>query len=279
MAIHEFVRSDNPLLPIKIWNQQLSGPELTSPVHWHRSLEILFVTSGRVGLILEGKQYILEAGELVIINSGEIHQIFAVEPEDRMKGVTLLIPSEFIQTWFRELDKGLFAPELVQKNKTILLEQIKKISHLYEQKADYYEVEIVSQVLQLLTQLYKHTRVPAEIENRLFEIKERLSAVLDLIERSYQNPLTLEEAASAAGYSVSYFSKIFTATMKISFYQYLIDFRLSKSIRELQTTDKTITDIAIDNGFTSIHSYIQSFKRSYQLTPKEYQLRIRNRHK
>lgn len=279
MAVHEFVRSDNPLLPIKIWNQQLSGPELSSPIHWHRSLEILFVASGRVGLELEGQKQVLEAGSLIVINSGEIHQIFAVEAEDEMRGITLLIPSDFIQTWFPEHDRGMFDPLLVQKNKSVLVDHIKDIGRLYEQEDAFYEVEIVSSLLKLLTQLYRETRVSIEEEKRLFEIKERLSSVLDLIEQTYQQPLTLEEAAAVAGYSVSYFSKIFTDTMKRSFYQYLLDFRLNKSSKELQLTEKTITDIAIDNGFPSIHSYIHAFKKTYQMTPKDYQMRIRNRHK
>ncbi|MBL1226269.1 helix-turn-helix domain-containing protein [Enterococcus sp. BWR-S5] len=279
VAIHEFVRSDNPLLPIKIWNQQLGGPELSSPVHWHRSLEILFVASGRVGLMIEGNQQIMMAGDLKIINSGEIHQISAVEAGDEMSGITLLIPSEFIQAWFPEYDQGIFDSSLVYENKSVLTEYIEAIGSLYEQAAPYYEAEIVSLLLKLLLQLYRKTRVPSEEEERVFEIKERLSKVLDIIEQGYQNTLTLEQAAAVAGYSVSYFSKIFTATMKRSFYQYLIDFRLNKSLRELQLANKTITDIAIDNGFSSIHSYIHGFKKAYQMTPKEYQMKIRNRHK
>ncbi|WP_086348092.1 helix-turn-helix domain-containing protein [Candidatus Enterococcus clewellii] len=279
MAIHEYVQSDNPLLPIKIWNQQLNGPELTSPVHWHRSVEILFVASGRVGLEVEGHKQVMEKGDLTVINSREIHQIFAVASNDEMNGITLLIPSDFIQAWFPEHDKGKFDPVLVQKNKAELIGYITEIGRLYEQKEVYHEAEIVSLLLKLLMQLYRETRVSVEEETRLFEIKERLSTVLDLIEQSYQQPLTLEQAAATAGYSVSYFSKLFTMTMKRSFYQYLLDFRLRKSINELQLTDKTVTDIAIDNGFTSIHSYIHSFKKSYQMTPKEYQMKRRNRHK
>lgn len=279
MAVHEVVRSDNPLLPIKIWNQQLSGPEIVSPIHWHRSLEILYVASGRVRLEIEGQSLDLKEEDLAVINSGDLHQISAAESKDFMEGITILIPNEFIQSWFPETEQGRFEPNLVQKNKSIFLQQIKRIGSLYDKKDMYYEAEIVSQLLLLLSQLYKKTRVPVVEESRMLEIKERLSTVLDLIEEAYQEPLTLEEAAGAAGYSVSYFSRIFTRTMKVSFYQYLINFRLSKSLKELQLTGKTITDIAQDNGFSSIHSYIQSFKKNYHMTPKEYQMRIRNRHK
>ncbi|MGC6767902.1 AraC family transcriptional regulator [Enterococcus sp. LJL128] len=279
MLIHEVVRSENPLLPLKIWNQRLSGPELSSPVHWHRSLEILLIASGRVGIEIEGKQQILQEKELIVINSGDTHQIFSVAAEDKMEGVTLLIPSDFVQSWFPYYDQGRFNQLAVQSKQHLFYPIVEEIGRLYQSEEAYYEGEIGSLLLDLLVQLYRNTWAAATAAESQLEIKERLSPVLSLVEKSYQNPLSLEQAAKASGYSVSYFSKIFTETMKISFYQYLIEFRLNKTLKELHYANKTVTDIAIENGFSSIHSYIQGFKKKYQLTPKEYQMKIRNQHK
>ena len=67
--VHEIIEY-NESLPLKLVYQRLAH----SPMHWHRSLEILFVLSGTLKLIIEHEEYILEEEDIVLINSNQMHE-------------------------------------------------------------------------------------------------------------------------------------------------------------------------------------------------------------
>lgn len=47
----------------------------------------------------------------------------------------------------------------------------------------------------------------------------------------------------------------------MSFKDYLTQYRLNKSLIELELNNKTITDIAFNTGFSNETQYINSFKK------------------
>lgn len=55
----------------------------------------------------------------------------------------------------------------------------------------------------------------------------------------------------------------------MSFKDYLTQYRLNKSLIELELNNKTITDIAFNTGFSNETQYINSFK-IFKLTPGQY---------
>ena len=52
--------------------------------------------------------------------------------------------------------------------------------------------------------------------------------------------------------------------------QYLARVRAENANRELLSSDRTITEIALDNGFPNVKAYINKCKSIYGMTPVEY---------
>ena len=67
-----------------------------------------------------------------------------------------------------------------------------------------------------------------------------------------------------------YFSRFFKKEIGMSFKDYLTQYRLNKSLIELELNNKTITDIAFNTGFSNETQYINSFKKIFKLTPGQY---------
>ena len=59
-------------------------------------------------------------------------------------------------------------------------------------------------------------------------------------------------------------------------HQYLLNHRLTIAENLLVLTDKQITDIALETGFTSAISFTVNFKNKYGISPSEYRKKIRN---
>ena len=83
----------------------------------------------------------------------------------------------------------------------------------------------------------------------------------------YTEELKLSEVASTFGYSAEYLSRMFKKYARINFKTYLQDIRMVYAYRELTNTDKTISQIALDNGFCNSRAFSKEFQRRYGVLP------------
>ncbi|MFR3345033.1 MAG: helix-turn-helix domain-containing protein [Anaerobutyricum sp.] len=71
----------------------------------------------------------------------------------------------------------------------------------------------------------------------------------------------------------SYCSRLFSQETGMTFSKYLIQYRLKKAKTLLENKDMKISFIAFEVGYNDVSHFIQSFKKSYGLTPEEYRAR------
>ncbi|CUR95026.1 helix-turn-helix transcriptional regulator [Salmonella enterica subsp. houtenae] len=90
----------------------------------------------------------------------------------------------------------------------------------------------------------------------------------DLIILSPAFHWTATDMAGQLHMSVSTFHRHLAAEGE-SFQTILNDVRLGNALNALQTTDKSISEIARDNGYQCPSRFTASFKRRYQITPRE----------
>lgn len=103
------------------------------------------------------------------------------------------------------------------------------------------------------------------------EYISRINTVLDYIEIHLSDKLTLEELASVANFSRFHFHRIFYAFMGETLSQFIWRVRLSKAADLLiNNRSKSMTDIALDCGFSSSSSFSKSFSKKFNLSPSEW---------
>ena len=90
------------------------------------------------------------------------------------------------------------------------------------------------------------------------------------IYRNFQSPLTLDEVAGIAGLSPTYFSRKFKLLTGMGFKEYLNYIRLKHACAALLTTDNSITDIALEYGFSDSNYFKDLFKKEFGKSPREY---------
>ena len=77
--------------------------------------------------------------------------------------------------------------------------------------------------------------------------------------------------------SIAQCYRYFKMIVKMSPYDYLIHYRLLKSIEYLLDSTFNITEISEKVGFQNVNHYIQTFKKAYTLSPKKYQKKNREK--
>jgi AraC-like DNA-binding protein len=92
----------------------------------------------------------------------------------------------------------------------------------------------------------------------------------DLADRRYAEPLDLEALARAAHVSSRHFSRSFRRVFGETPYQYLLTRRLERARYLLRTTNRSVAEICLDVGFTSVGSFTTTFRRHVGVTPTDY---------
>lgn len=82
--------------------------------------------------------------------------------------------------------------------------------------------------------------------------------------------MSIELVAREFSISPSYFSRFFKEQVGSNFVDYLHHIRLTKAKELLMSTAKSVTDIADEVGYNSIHNFVRVFKRYESITPSEY---------
>ena len=96
----------------------------------------------------------------------------------------------------------------------------------------------------------------------------------DLVDARYVEPLRVDDLARAAGFSRGHFSGEFRRAFGESPHAYLLTRRLERAAALLRTTDRSVAEICVAVGLTSIGSFTTSFKRAYGLPPTAYRTRF-----
>ncbi len=125
----------------------------------------------------------------------------------------------------------------------------------------------------LLDMLVTHfsTELPEEPDEK-FNEQMRIKNIEHYVRDRYTLPLSLEELAEVMFFSPSYMSKFFKKHFNMSFSKYLTKIRLEHAVAEISKANgsKSLTRIAMDNGFPNNTSFISAFKSQYGITPSEY---------
>jgi AraC-like DNA-binding protein len=90
------------------------------------------------------------------------------------------------------------------------------------------------------------------------------------IEAHLQEPITLHNLASAAGYSPWHAAKIFKALTGKTPFEYIRAMRLSRAAMRLRDGDVRIVDVAFDFVFDSHEGFTRAFSKQFGITPQRF---------
>jgi AraC-like DNA-binding protein len=96
----------------------------------------------------------------------------------------------------------------------------------------------------------------------------------DLADARYFEPLRVEDLARAAGLSRGHFSGEFRRAFGESPHVYLLTRRLERAAALLRTTDRSVAEICVAVGLSSVGSFTTSFTRVYGMPPTVYRKRF-----
>ena len=263
---HELI-IPNEGLPFKVFLFEGGNGNYVREKHWHTSIEIFAVMEGHLEFFMNKEEYPLKAGEQLIINSNEIHSIHAAE---RNKTVVLQIPLKQFENYFTAQRFIRFRSQDAEADGK-LASLIKKLYKVYTARDTGYEFGTMSLFYEIMYMLVKNYRLTEAHEKEIRHSRklDTLSKITTYMREHYKEDLKLSDLAATFGYSDAYLSRMFQKYAKINYKTYLQDIRMAYAYRDLMNTDRTISQIALDNGFCSSRGFSGEFQKRYGILPSE----------
>ena len=92
----------------------------------------------------------------------------------------------------------------------------------------------------------------------------------DAMDRTYSQPLDIPAIARVANVSQAHFIRTFRATFGETPHRYLQRRRVERAMFLLRESGRSITDICLDVGFTSLGTFSRTFRDIVGASPTEY---------
>lgn len=282
----KLVRDTIPLdqdFPFQIWevvlNNENSHPDT---FHWHSYFEITYVKKGQGRYFVNGQEYPMSEGDIIIFNNVEPHGWSLTEEE--MHLLVMVFSPEFIAEKMSFFDHEYLKPFVergsnfknrIGREEAVSHEIRKGIREIYQEwqeRREGYPLMIKANVLRILTMLIRAYQDDTKSGEMLKEKKnamKRLEQAFAYIDRHYCEKITLDQVAAAVYMSSNYFSSYFRKVTNISFSDYVTRLRVAHARELLRTTDRSVTEIAMECGFNNISNFYRLYKKHVGKPPRE----------
>lgn len=244
--------------------------------HCHDMYELFYLEESKCTVHVNDKFYNLEPGCLIIIPAHTMHRTTYLSPTANKRLVLYFDKSElkWISDNLNHNNSNEIISEMVlqmpKKSAKTFSELIKKLR--YEQKGidtisaafiRAYFYEIMLYVIRCY--VYKQNVI-----QKMDVANLQIQNVIDYIIANYSTDITLKNTAKKFAMSESSLSKKFKQFTGYRFREYLINIRVHAAADMLINTDYSITEIAIKCGFTSSNAFGDTFKRIYNISPRDF---------
>jgi len=263
-------RMERTGIDIKYWTNRGQY----TPPHWHGAIELLYILNGEGAVTCDGKEYLVQAGQFIVIDSDKIHEMKCAK-------VSMMLIIHFsrkrMENYVHDLGQfELFSCEEIYEKKDEkkyqeICQMLRSLVPLYVREPVGYLLKGQAIAMEILFELLNHfSRKKEKIKNgKDEETLKRLKEITDYIEQHYKNTITLEEISSSFFLSREYFSRFFKKNMGVAFSRYVNQIRLMHIYYDICNSDEGIMKLAEKHGFRNYKMFNKMFHETYGCTPSQ----------
>lgn len=241
----------------------------TSPNHSHPSFSFIYNIQQKGYIIVNGEEQPnpYHGSSSICAFSPGVHHQEVLSDNDFSNYIAVMINSAYFQqelagynTKTFKLEAHYFPPS---ENLLFLLKLL-MIEH------NKYKKSTIESLNHIITHALIRIVTGAGNDQFMANSKDIVDVAIAYMHRHIETKISVHDIASQAGLSTSHFSKVFKNLTNKTPIEYLTRIRIEKSKRLLKLSNKNLTEIAYDCGFSSLSYFTRSFAEQLNLTPSEY---------
>ncbi|MDO4519337.1 MAG: AraC family transcriptional regulator [Eubacteriales bacterium] len=278
--------------------------------HWHTEIELTFVLDGMIEYQVNETLYHLKEGEGLFCNTNVLHAGHKGETKD-CRYLSVTFHPRFLYGYGSSAMQRKYVNPILnnprlssihftnqEKWMQQVLEQLKKLQQLQQiqeaednrseaqdsgtdalempdSKSNTLEIDAQISLLtiwKLIFENVNHERTEAT-EAGVTRDTERIRTIIAYIQQNYMDPISLEDLAEEIHLCRSESCRLFKRYMNETIFDYLMRFRIEKSLEFLRDRSLSITDVAEKVGFATPGYYSRMFRQLMGYTPRMYRKR------
>lgn len=252
------------------------------PWHWHEEVEFSYVRQGVLRVSISGQSYVFRAGEGFFLNANVLHTMGPEEPDRPVLWDSHMLHPMLLSGPYKSVfDAKYLSPVL--KNRTFelaafrgetarqreILRLLQQVSAVQETPYSEFRTrnlfsDLWLQLLQEMETLERQSALPKSVD------QERIQMMLAFIHRNYAEKITLEQIASSAMISKRECLRCFQTAIGKPPVAYLLEYRIQKAEQLLRATGLSVTEIAMQTGFSGSAYFAKMFRELRGMSPGQY---------
>lgn len=257
--------------------------------HFHSECEIYYLLEGNGKYFIENDSFPVQKGSLVIIDSLQVHHtdFKGKKPHRRILlelnvGALEPIISQLYGISPKEFFRNRAGVYYIDKENQAYMESIfRMLMDEARHKHSNYDAMIYLKMTELLIHMSR-TENKALQFTATHNIQPETSALVkESIHYMMENlaaPLSLESIAERQHVSKNYLSRVFKEVTGLTVHEYLNVQRVKTAQHLLETTNRTLDEIAQSVGYNSVGYFERVFKKYTETTPVKYKKRLASLH-
>lgn len=254
--------------------------------HMHDMFEIYYFISGDVSYFIENKVYRLKYGDLLILNSSELHKV-SFQSGARYERITVQFYPEIIgmlsSPRFDLLE--CFSCRLKGEGNKISLTKAKMrdIEEIFRRLEgaccdngsrqdgnDVLRLVYFMELLVFVNNAYKNNK-PAADEHM---VPARLKPLFKYIDENLDEDLSLEVLSAVTYTDRFYLSRLFKGSTGMSIQEYILYKKVFKA-KELLSQGMSVMEVCRNSGFNDYSNFIRTFRKLAGTSPGRYGRRFK----
>lgn len=236
--------------------------------HVHPHYEIYYLLEGSRDYLIGNLIYKICSGSFIFIKPNVIHKteggsysrfLISFDEEFAKK-----LPSNLLNDLFNK--EHIPLPKKMQPAFLEILSLFKNTDTFSDEERILYAQNVLSI---LFLSLKKAQQEISYTPSEKFYPKPVVS-VIAFLQENYMREISLKELSEHAFVSPAYLCRIFKKYTNVNIFEYLNVIRLNKSIEMINQTHKSISEIALATGFSSVNYFSIQFKKHLNTTPSLY---------
>lgn len=247
-----------------------------SEIHWHYSYELIFVLKGQVRVLYGPDPITMNEGDLLLINSRMVHGLQSNQEDNICLFIQL--PLEVFEAVFMPTRKYYFQ---LNSQSSLCIPKVgynhfvKRVAQIGLQslkKEPTTQMRVNSLILSLVADLIEYVHYDIYISQIQSHKKESsdFGKINSYIREHIASETLATDICTVFGLGSKTLYRQLKMSLGLTLKELILRIRIDEASKLLKTTDKSISVIASECGFSSDVSFYRVFKKDKGLTPNEY---------
>lgn len=246
--------------------------------HMHKEFEICMVLSGTIVIYVNQGNRSYSKGDLVIFNPRQTHEIHAVTENSIILSVQF--SSGFCKRIYPQINQLEFEDILIMRNSKENTDELQyfrnillKLAMTYLRKEKSYEFLCMAnlyEVFAILLNIQPWHLISDKEKTERYNKGKRMNRIIDYVESHFTEKVLLADICEMENLSLYYLSHFFKEMLGMSFQQYVALMRFERARKMVEQTNRSITEICMECGFSDYRYLNKIYKQQLGYTPIDY---------